>query len=285
MNEDSFATVDKKVASALGYFKIGTRAGDWATSRMRTALAANPMTYGTWDAFRDDFKAQFIPPQLKVEAISKMHSTTMGNQDFNTWYQTWSAHSREANVDEESKMFAFRRNLNPGLNAKLVNITPQPTTLADLVDKVREIDKNWQIYGQSRPSRGTFSARRGRNANIQELSIGQDESTVDVATNTTRGRGRGRGFNRRGRGRLTPEERALRLRQNLCLYCGESGHRASECTKPPNRRPNAPVRQLETIQENQVTQDLAESMDKLQVNSMQTSNIVDMEIDDKPLSF
>lgn len=31
-----------------------------------------------------------------------------------------------------------------------------------------------------------------------------------------------------GRGRLTPEERARRLREGLCLYCGQSGHRASD---------------------------------------------------------
>src|SRR6201999_4193769 len=132
LNEDTFTTEDKKVASALSYFKIGTRAGDWATERMATALAANPVNYGTWVAFQDAFKQQFIPPQLKVEAISRMHNSPMGNQDFNTWYQLWSSYARETNADEESKMFAFRRNLTQGLNAKLAMITPQPTTLNDL---------------------------------------------------------------------------------------------------------------------------------------------------------
>lgn len=284
LNADAFTTMDKKVASALGYFKIGTRAGDWATKRMETTLMANPVTYGTWDAFKDDFKAQFIPPQLKAEAISNMHSSPMGTQDFNTWYQTWSTYARDANVDAESKMFAFRRNLNPGLNAKLVNITPQPTTLDDLVAKVREIDKNWQIYGQgqNRP-RGSFP-RRGRG--IAELSIGSEDATINVATSTTRGRGRGRGSTFRKRGRLSPEERATRIAKNLCLYCGEGGHKAAECTKPPNRRPNAPVRQLETTQENQLPQeDLSETLEKLQVNHMQTSNIVDMDVDAVPSSF
>ena len=151
LNEDTFTTEDKKVASALSYFKISTRAGDWATERMATALAANPVDYRTWGAFKDAFKQQFIPPQLKVEAISQMHNSPMGNQDFNTWYQLWSSYTRETNADEESKMFAFRRNLNQGLNTKLAMITPQPTTLNNLVEKVWEIDKNWQIYGQGQP--------------------------------------------------------------------------------------------------------------------------------------
>ena len=32
---------------------------------------------------------------------------------------------------------------------------------------------------------------------------------------------------RTGRGKLTPEERAHRLKNNLCLYCGDPGHLAS----------------------------------------------------------
>jgi hypothetical protein len=31
--------------------------------------------------------------------------------------------------------------------------------------------------------------------------------------------------------KLTQEERARRIKENLCLYCGESGHRASGCPK------------------------------------------------------
>src|ERR1700741_5369720 len=98
-----------------------------------------------------------------------MHNSPMGNQDFNTWYQLWSSYARETNADEESKMFAFRRNINQGLNAKLAMITPQPTTLNDLVEKVREIDKNWQIYGQGQPraTRRSFPCRgRGRGSNF-----------------------------------------------------------------------------------------------------------------------
>ena len=105
----------------------------------------------------------------------------MGNQDFNTWYQLWSSYARETNADEESKMFAFRRNLNQGLNAKLAMITPQPTTLNDLVEKVREIDKNWQIYGQGQTgaTRRSFP-RRGRG--IAEITIESPSPTVEVAT-------------------------------------------------------------------------------------------------------
>jgi len=34
---------------------------------------------------------------------------------------------------------------------------------------------------------------------------------------------------------LTPEERKRRYDNNLCLYCGEGGHRATECPKKKNK--------------------------------------------------
>ena len=61
---------------------------------MATALSANPVTYGTWVQFKADFKEQFIPPKTQAEAIKQVHALTMGNRDFNEWYQEWSQFAR-----------------------------------------------------------------------------------------------------------------------------------------------------------------------------------------------
>jgi len=94
MNTAVYNTDDKKVPAALTNFKAGTRGGDWASDRIAEALAANPQDYGTWDQFRIAFEKQFIPPQVQQEAIKGMHSTYMGNREFNDWYQDWSNHAR-----------------------------------------------------------------------------------------------------------------------------------------------------------------------------------------------
>jgi len=57
VNATTFDTNTKKVSSALTYFKQGTQAGDWASDHIATILAGNPVNYGTWDNFRDAFKA------------------------------------------------------------------------------------------------------------------------------------------------------------------------------------------------------------------------------------
>ena len=137
--------VDEKarIQSALTHFKLGTQAGEWASDRIAKALSANPVDYGTWANFKKDFNTQFIPPQTQVDAIAKMHSLRMGNQEFNNWFQEWSAHCRHANIDEGTKIYAFCQALNQALNQKLVNILPQPTTLDALVEKARDLDRNW----------------------------------------------------------------------------------------------------------------------------------------------
>jgi len=135
VNEDTFNTDHKKVASALTYFKRDTQAGEWASDRMATAIAAQPTNYGTWQAFKDAFKAQFIPPQTELEALSKLHATPQGNREFNEWYQEWSQHARRANVDDNTKMFTFRNAINNAISNKIASQSPQPATLAELVER------------------------------------------------------------------------------------------------------------------------------------------------------
>jgi len=70
----------------------------------------------------------------------------MGNREFNEWYQEWSMHARRANVDEQTWMYAFRKNLNQSLHQKIVQMCPQPNTMATLVQATRDLDKNWHMF-------------------------------------------------------------------------------------------------------------------------------------------
>jgi hypothetical protein len=86
MNAAIYNNEDKKISAALTHFKLGTQAREWASDCMATALAAAQVTYGTWANFKADFKAQFIPPQTQLDAITKIHSLPMGGQEFNKWF-------------------------------------------------------------------------------------------------------------------------------------------------------------------------------------------------------
>jgi len=152
VNAATFDTDKKKVSSALTYFKQGTQAGDWASDHISTILVANPVNYGMWNAFKDSFKDQFIPPEMQNEAIQNIHNTLQRNQEFGEWYQEWSKYARRANVDDTTKMYAFCRALDTALHNKLLQMSLMPNTLARLVEKAREFDKNWRTFAG--PTRG-----------------------------------------------------------------------------------------------------------------------------------
>ena len=187
VNSAVYANEKARIQLALTHFKLGTQAGEWASDRIATALGVTPADYGTWAEFKKDFNTQFIPPQTQVDAIAKMHSLHMGNREFNEWFQEWSAHCCCANVDEGTKMYAFRRALNQALNQKLVNISPQPTTLNVLVKKARDLDRNWCIYAAPLSDCLDRTPRRNSNARVCEIS-GEEAPNVEI--NATQNRGK-----------------------------------------------------------------------------------------------
>src|SRR5712691_7750491 len=177
INSDLYTTESCKVVAALTHFKLGTPAGEWASDQMAVALGQTPPDFGNWDQFKDKFNKQFIPPEVQNEAIQKLYDTPMRNREFGQWYQEWSQHARRANVDDVTKMYAFRRNVNPSIHNKIISMTPQPTTLDDLVAKAREFNHNWRMY----TGPATQTPRRGQSPRIRELA----GETPDTEINAT----------------------------------------------------------------------------------------------------
>jgi len=244
---------------------------------MQIALAVNPPNYRTWDQFKAAFEKQFIPPTAQMEAIQKMHDTRIGTTDFATWFQNWSTQVRHTGVDETTKMSAFRRNLPAGLRSKLLTLSPQPTTLDDLVEKVQEFDCNWQIYGESTgyptrgqgPSQGNWCGNR--NPRIQEI---KDDAEIEIATTHPR-----HGSTKK-RGKITPQERKRRMDNNLCLYCGMAGHIAAKCPISQCPYTGSSVRQLGTTPEGEPS--IESQLEDLNINSVTPFNVIDkMVVDSK----
>ena len=55
-------------------------------------------------------------------------------------------HARQANVDEQTWMYAFRKNLNQLLHQKIIQMSLQPDTMTALVKAARDLDKNWHMF-------------------------------------------------------------------------------------------------------------------------------------------
>ena len=67
-------------------------------------------------------------------------------------------------------MFAFCNNLNSTLNQKMTLLTPQRTTLTNVVEKARDFDCNWRLYtGPGNSNRGP-PHRGNNNAQVHEVT-------------------------------------------------------------------------------------------------------------------
>jgi len=277
INDGIYTTDAQKVSSALTYFKIGTPGRNWASDLMQTELAAQLVDYGTWNAFKEAFKKQFIPLATQMEAISKMHSYPMGTKDFATWFQEWSSEVRQTGVDETTKMWAFRHNLPIILQQKLLMLSPQPTMLDTLVEKVQEFDSNWKIFGQpsGTSTRGHGSSRgnwhNNRNPCIQEI---KEETEIEIATTQSK-----RGAPKKW-GKLTLQERQHCRANNLCLYCGAPRHIAINCLLSKCPYMGSLVRQLGTTPEGEPL--IESQLEDLNINAITPFNVIDkMVVDSK----
>jgi Retrotransposon gag protein len=222
LNYDAYSSVHKRIASALTHFKLGTPAGEWAKDRQKAALSVNPPDFGTWDDFRDAFKAHFIPVDGAMNATQKIFTFRMGNKAFSDWYQEWSTHASRSGANEETKMFAFRQNIPAALHAKILGVTPKPTTLARLVELAKEFDESYRMF-TSNSSSNTNPRRR---TNVRGTSADDGESaTVALADfpKTTKFK------------KLSQDEKQKRREQGRCLYCNASGHWADKCPEKPQR--------------------------------------------------
>ena len=135
-----FTDNNRKITTALTYFKVGMPAGEWAQDKQKTVLAANPINFGSWRNFQKSYDTHFVPAQLQLQAVQAMYNLQMEGRTFNDWYQEWSTHASRSGIDENTKMFAFRKNILMALHEKIIVLHPQLTTLKDLVEKASAFD-------------------------------------------------------------------------------------------------------------------------------------------------
>jgi hypothetical protein len=223
LNQDLYPSEDKRIASALTHFKIGSPAGEWAKDKQDAALTASPVNFGTWNKFRSDFKAHFIPVESVMNSTNLMHTFKMGNRPFADWYQEWSTHASRSGANETTKMYAFRNNIPVALNNKLCGVSPAPTTMTRLVELTKEFDTVWRTYNSAQP-------QQRRRTNIRATDTENPDNPSIALADFPPSQSQPRKFKK-----LSQDERDKRRREGRCLYCGKQGHWADKCLEKQNR--------------------------------------------------
>jgi len=131
-------------------------------------------------------------------------------------------------VDDNTKMFTFRNAINSAISNKIASQSPQPATLAELVEQACDLDRNWHMYAKPLGNQG--NQHQGHNPQIHKLSA--ENSNAEI--NATQGQCCPL-FKKQGK--LTPEQCQYCFDNNLCMYCSKQGHKAIDCKAPRQKRP------------------------------------------------
>jgi hypothetical protein len=121
-------------------------------------------------------------------------------------------------TDEITRMYAFHCMLPQALHNKLIGISPQPTTLTQLVTKTRKFDRLWHLY--KRPSTTTRGSNKPQ-FKAQTTMTNEEGSSTQINYANLDALG----------GKISKEEIEQCYAEKLYYYCGVGKYLAKDCQK------------------------------------------------------
>ena len=182
----------------------------------------------------------FADPDAAATARERLQSLKQGNKEFSSYFAEFQMLIAELDWDQNAKMDALREGLSIELHDRMIGLPPPAdfTALAALCQQldsqIRAVEarRKRRPAGSSAPranqvapptqprtSAGTFAAAAPAVAAVANTDH-FGPAPMDLSAN---------------RRKISPEERASRLREGRCLYCGGLGHMARDC---PNKSRN-----------------------------------------------
>ena len=126
------------------------------------------------------------------------------------------------------------RGLNPAIKDNLVSIVDRPSTLMGWENIIIQVDTNLHQRDLERKDESKHTKTKDTSkshASSSTPTVPSTTTTSDVVpmeVDTTR----------LARGKLTQQEHAYRFKNNLCLYCGKSGHLVDVCFARKKKYPD-----------------------------------------------
>lgn len=237
----AFVSQFSKINYAISYL-TGTALG-WFEPEILTPSPDPPLWTLSYDVFVKELEANFGPHDPTGTAEDEIETLRMRDSDKILHYNV--KFNNLASVigwDVNALMHSYYRGLPPRMKDALA-IQGRPDNLRDLRSKCQEIDhRYWQRKSeQNREQRtytssasGSSSGSKPKPATSSSSSSGNKSDGKKDSSSGSSGAPREKPAyaDKLGSdGRLTPAEKARRIAEKLCLFCGLAGHRAEDCNK------------------------------------------------------
>jgi len=174
-------------------------------------------------------KAAFGDPDPAATARTKLHGLKQGKKEFTAYFAEFQILVSKLSWDEHAKLDALKEGVSMELRRQLLGRT-QGLSFDQFVGLCQQLDSKIRALQLHEGRHNTSSHQNRGNQN-------QSRNSTPSATPTTSQSATAPGPMdlSASRKKLSEQERAARLREGRCLYCGGLGHMAAQC---PNKSRN-----------------------------------------------
>ena len=202
---------------------------------LRWAIAAvenTPVFATDYSQFKSEFRAVFDHPADGHDASSRLLAIRQGPRSVAQYTLQFRILAAESRWNDHALLSVYRKGLNDSVKDLIVR--DSPTTLNELISLALRMDTRLQERRADKAQRMPSCSVSASPAAPPSTATPNPQSLMFPLTPTS---GAGEPMEI-GRSRLSREERERRLTNQLCLYCGESGHFIQACPT----RPKGPAR-------------------------------------------
>lgn len=189
------------------------RAATWCTPILESA---DSQLLDDYEAFKQRFSQAFDDPHRKATAFDEISKLRQANRDLVAYTSEFQRLACELDWSEETLVQYYRRGLQDEIRKELIHFDT-PATLLDMISLATRMDSRLKEYSLSRPGNVPHNHRPKPQQPIQSSS-----NQMEIGSQR--------------RSPLTDQEKQRRRSNNLCMYCGDSGHDAFTCPRKTTRR-------------------------------------------------
>jgi hypothetical protein len=208
---------------------IGTLLSKQALQWYSTLVKGQSPLLKDYNAFMNEFQRLFSDPNAKMKSQLLLKKLKQGSSSVLSYFTRFRALAINTGFDQEAQMDSFRTGLSDEIKDVLATSLEEIPDLEKLVSMAIKIDTR------------LFDRKMEKESKVRPPhAAAVTKSTPDVpAATPTAASASSAPKTTQQSGKITQEERQRRLKLDLCLYCGNPGHKLEQCLKrKASKRPS-----------------------------------------------
>ena len=205
------ANADNAIIAYAAFFLAGS-AKEWFQPHVNETTGA--ISFPTWTEFVAALCAAFDDPDAYQIAYTKI-STLRQERDCSSYHAAFVPLVTILGIDERTKILFFKKSLNGELKKALSYQITLPFIFDEFVQACIKIDNQIRANKEARDAIPRTQGGQFAPAPAVSTSTGTHSGPMDLS---------GARYRSQKRGPVIDQEKKRRRDNNLCLYCGSSGH-------------------------------------------------------------